>query len=399
MNKSIKLLDCTLRDGGYVNNWKFGHDTARFIFEQLCSADIDIVEIGFLNDKYSNCVENTIQNNTLGFDTMFKNCDKKDTLVFAMIDYGTCSIDNIAPKSESIIDGIRLIFKKPNMFKAIEFGKILAEKGYLVSYQLVSITDYFDRDILDFCDEINKINPFCVSIVDTYGLMHKEKMLSYYYLLDHNLNKDITIGYHSHNNFQLGYANSLEFLNRNTTRNLLVDGTVYGMGKGAGNAPLELITMYLNENYDKRYNINNILEIIDVCLVNIYNRTPWGYNYLYYLNASNACHPKYVNYLTNKKTLSIKSINIILQQIPFQDKLLYKENIIEKLYLDYQKSQSKDYARNKDHNILDNTTDVLLLGPGKNLMKQSNNINEYIKINNPYVISLNCIPTDRKSVV
>ncbi len=130
-------------------------------------------------------------------------------MVVAMIDYGTCNIDNIQPRQETFIDGIRLIFKKEKSNAALEYATLLQAKGYLVFLQMVSITSYSDQNMIDFITKVNSINPYAVSIVDTYGLMHKEELLHYFLLLDHGLNKNITIGYHGHNNFQLGYANAI----------------------------------------------------------------------------------------------------------------------------------------------------------------------------------------------
>ena len=190
-------------------------------------------------------------------------------MVFAMIDYGTCDIDKLQPKSETFIDGIRLIFKKENMHKAVEYGREVMAKGYALSLNMVSITSYEENDVLEFVQEVNTIKPFAVSVVDTYGLMHKEQMLFYFNLLDKNLLPPICIGYHSHNNFQLAYSNTIEMLKLNTDRDLIVDGSLYGMGKSAGNAPRELLAMHLNENYGGAYDINQILEAIDINIMPI----------------------------------------------------------------------------------------------------------------------------------
>jgi len=153
-----------------------------------------------------------------------------------MIDYGTCCLDNISDCDESVLDGIRVIFKKPKMHGVINYAEELMKKGYKITLQLVSITSYSNRDILDLVDLVNKIKPYIVSIVDTYGLMHNEESLCYFDLLDHNFDKDILLRYHTHNNFQLAYANTIEIIKQKTNRGLLIDGTVYGKGKAAGNA-------------------------------------------------------------------------------------------------------------------------------------------------------------------
>lgn len=391
--KKINLLDCTLRDGGYVNNWNFGKSNILYLFNKLVLSGVEIIEIGFLDDRVPFDINRTIQPNTKCFDKIFCNVDKKNAFVVAMIDYGTCSIENIEKEEDSFIDGIRIIFKKPKMEEAINFAQQVMQKGYKVSLQMVSITDYKDYDILDFSKKVNKISPFAVSIVDTYGLMHKEEVLDYVYLLNRNLDKNISIAYHSHNNFQLAYSNCVELIKRNIDRNIIVDGTIYGMGKSAGNAPIELLMMHLNEKYNCRYDLNQVLEAIDVCIINIYNKHYWGYSMEYFVAASNDCHPNYVKYLIKKKTLSISSINNILKKIDARKRLSYDENHIEFLYDEYQKEIKCDNALyiNKLNNLL-NDKKILVIGPGKSIDTEQDKIKEFIGSIKPFVISVNCYP-------
>lgn len=390
----IKLLDCTLRDGGYVNEWKFGSSRIHYMLQRFIKAKMDIVEIGFLDERREFDKDRTIFPNTESLNKVYGEVDKQNTTLVAMIDYGTCGIENIQNQSETLIDGIRVIFKKPNMYKAIEFGKQLQEKGYLLSLQLVSVTSYEDRDILDFCDAANKIMPYAVSIVDTYGLMHKDKAKHYFELLNHNLAPEIAIGYHSHNNFQLAYANTIELLDMKTDRTLILDGSAYGMGKSAGNAPVELLAMHLNENYGKEYDINHLLEIIDTCVMPIYNQKRWGYEVLYFLAASNNCHPSYIEYLLDKKTLSVKAINKIVGEIEPQKQLNYDKDYIKELYTKYQSQKYEDTAAIDSLKEKYNGKDVLLVLPGKSATTEKDKVVEYINANEVETIAVNFIPEE-----
>ncbi|OCL94374.1 aldolase catalytic domain-containing protein [Arcobacter porcinus] len=392
----IKLLDCTLRDGGYVNDWNFGKSTANYILESLINAKVDFIEIGLLDQRVEFDINKTIVPNTNSFSKIFNNIDKKTSKIFAMIDYGTCGIENIEESKDNFIDGIRIIFKKVNMYKAIDLAKQIKEKGYLVSLQLVSTTSYTDREILDFCDEINKLNPYSVAIVDTYGLMHKEELFHYFEILNHNIRKGIVIGYHSHNNFQLAYANSIELLKINKNREIAIDGSIYGMGKSAGNAPSELLAMHLNEFYKTDYKVDYILEALDSTILKIYKKYYWGYSFKYYLSALNDCHPNYINYLIEKKTLSIKAVNEIISQIEKSKKLNYDENHIENIYKIYQANKVDDeISREKLKNELLNKN-ILLLAPGKTLATNQDDIQKYIKDNNCIVIAINNIVNNYK---
>lgn len=388
----IHLLDCTLRDGGYVNDWNFGLNTTISVIERLVEANMDVIEVGFLDERQPFNIERTIQPDTSCYDKILAGIDRKNSMLVAMIDYGTCGLDKIAPCSESQLDGIRVIFKQPKMREAVAFGRELTKLGYAVFLQMVSITSYFDRDILDFVDLVNEEPPYCVSMVDTYGLLHKEELIHYFHLLDYNLDPSIRIGYHSHNNFQLAYANTCEIIKRKARHSILVDGTLYGMGKSAGNAPVELIAMYLNENYGKDYDMSQLLEAIDTNILNIYREKYWGYNLLYFLAASNDCHPSYISYLLDKKTLSVKAINQIVAELPQEKKLNYDKACISALYIKYQKQYLQGaHSIHALRSALEGRK-VLLIGPGKTVIEYRDRIDEYIAQNEPVVIATNFLP-------
>lgn len=388
----IQLLDCTLRDGGYVNDWRFGYNTEVCVLERLAEAGVDVIEVGFLDERQPFDLDRTIQPDTDSYNQLLSGIDRKNTMIVAMIDYGTCGLEHISPCSKSKLDGIRVIFKQPKMRDAVAFGRELIRLGYKVFLQMVSITSYSDRDILDFVDLVNGISPYAVSMVDTYGLMHKEDMLHYFHLLDHNLKPDIRIGYHSHNNFQLAYANTCEMIKVRAAHDVLVDGTLYGMGKSAGNAPLELLAMYLNENYGKNYDISQLLEAIDTNILRIYRKKYWGYSILYFLAASNDCHPNYIEYLLNKKTLSVGAINEIVKMIPAEKKLNYQQDCIEQLYIAYQNKTMEGTHSQKALKEKLSKRPVLVLGPGKTIKTDHEVISRYMQDTRPVVISVNFIP-------
>lgn len=388
-----KLLDCTLRDGGFINDWEFGHGNIVNIFERLVSSNVDIIEVGFLDDRRPFDRNRTIMPNTNAINEIFSGLNKGRAMIVAMIDFGTCSLDNLIPTDNSFIDGIRVIFKKNDMSDAIEYCKHIIEKGYQLFVQPVSVTSYSDDEMLDLIKLVNELKPYSMSIVDTYGLLHKNNLLHYFELLNKNLSREIGIGYHSHNNFQLGYANSIELLGLNHSRLITIDGSVFGMGKGAGNAPLELLAMFMNDHSDEIYDVNQILEIIDVNIMPIYRKYGWGYSMQYFLAASNDCHPSYVKHLMDKRTLSAKSINEILDRIDDEVKLSFNKSIIEQLYLDYQDFEINDKSDLEALKEVIKGQSIILVGPGKNINQESNKLVEYVRSANPcIVVSINFIP-------
>lgn len=389
----IQLLDCTLRDGGYINDWKFGHNNIVTIFERLVAADLDMVEIGFLDDRREYDRDRSILPDTESVWKTYGALDRRNSMIVGMIDYGTCDIDHVQEASESYLDGIRVIFKKEKMHAAIAFCGQIKAKGYKVFSQAVSITSYNDEEFKELTDLVNDLEPYAFSLVDTYGLLHKQQLAHYFTMADQLLKPEIRLGYHAHNNFQLAYANCIEVLESNVNRTIVLDGSLYGMGKSAGNAPTELLAMYMNEHNGKKYGIQQLLEAIDVTMLDLFRQMPWGYQFKFFLSASNDCHPNYVSYLQNKKSLSVKSINEILGMIEPAKKLLYDAAYIEKLYLDYQLQAFDD---TKDYRALIGAfsgRDILVLAPGPNLNRQKERVEAYLS-EHPDVltISVNFMP-------
>ncbi len=394
----ISLLDCTLRDGGYLNDWEFGHDNIVNIFERLVSAELDIIEVGFINESREYDADRTIFPDAVSVNRTYAGLSKGQSMIVGMIDYGTCGIERMIPAAESFMDGIRVIFKKEKKEGAIAFCRQIKELGYNVFAQAVSITSYNDEELMDLIRLVNDLEPYAFSLVDTYGLLHKNQLMHYFEFADQHMKTNIGLGYHSHNNFQLAYANCIEVMELpHIKRRVVIDGTLYGMGKSAGNAPLELLATYMNDNLGRHYHCSQLLEAIDVTMLELYKQIPWGYSFKFFLSASKDCHPNYVTYLMDKKKLSVISINEILDKLEDSKKLLYDGQYIERLYVEYQKHECDD---EKDRVHLRNWLggrEILLLAPGKNVVEQSGKIMDYLSAKgteNVVKIAINFVPID-----
>lgn len=392
--KRMKLLDCTLRDGGYVNDWRFGYANIVSMFERLVDAGTDIIEVGFLDDRRPFDIDRTIFPDTQSADRLYASLDKKNAMIVGMIDYGTCAIENIAPCQESCLDGIRVIFKKGKMYPAMEFCRQVKALGYKVFSQLVSVTSYSDDELMELIDLVNDVKPYAVSMVDTYGLMDSEWLMHLYEILDKNVADDIQIGFHAHNNFQLGFANALAFLKYDGSHDVVVDGTLFGMGKSAGNDPIELVAMTLNQRYGGKYRIDAMLEAINESVMEFYKKTPWGYNMFFYLVAKNRCHPNYLTDFEREENLSVSMIDKLLATIEPEDKkLLYDKSVGKHYYTEFlQENCNEGQSVNDFLDFIDNRK-LLLVGPGKNIGLQSDKVQKFIKDNMPVIVSVNYLPT------
>lgn len=384
---NIRVLDCTLRDGGYINDWNFGHQNIKNILEKLTKANIDIVECGFLEDGEYNS-ELTLFTDVAQIEALLPE-DKGKTQYVAMTRFGHLEINNLKEYDGRSIDGIRITFHEDEVEEAIEFCKLVQAKGYKVYVQPVGTTSYSDNYLLELIKLVNSIMPYAFYIVDTLGLMRKNDLLRMFYLVDNNLHRDIVIGYHSHNNLQLAFSNAQELAEIHTKRSIIMDSSVYGMGRGAGNLNTELITQHLNSLKDKTYNTDYLLEIIDETIEEIKQKYTWGYSVPYYLAAINNCHPNYATYLINRKTLPVKSISNILQIITQDKRELYNEQYIQELYTQYQKNNIDDTAALQELKSLFAERPILVVAPGSSVRKEIKYIKKYINEHHPIIITVN----------
>lgn len=386
---NISILDCTLRDGGYINNWKFGKSIIKKILNNLTVSNIDIIECGFISDiEYDE--NKTLFSNIKQVNNIFNN-QNKDILYVGMIALGEKEIhySKIPKCEEQLITGIRLTFHQDEIEKAIEFATDLMEKGYKVFMQPVGTMSYSDVELIDLIQKINKLNPFAFYIVDTFGTMTKNDLLRMFYLIDHNLDLAINIGFHSHNNMQLSFSNAQELMEINTRRHIIIDSSIFGMGRGAGNLCTELVTQYINENIENKYDIVPLFEIIDGYLSKLKIENPWGYSAPYYIAAVNNCHPNYASHLINKQTITSTDINNILKSIPIDKRYIYNKHFIEKLYIDYQQTYIDDRESIENINRIITGRDVLVLAPGRSLIDEQSRILDFIQEKNPITITIN----------
>lgn len=376
MNK-IQVLDCTLRDGGYCNKCRFGFENEKKIVHGLVEANVDIIECGFLM-------------NTVEYDedvTRFTSLDEvakiipkdKEGKTFVMLtDYGKYRPEDLPEYDGASVDGLRVAFHKKDRVVALEECKEIKNKGYKVFVQAMVSLSYADEEFLDLIRRVNELEPYAFYIVDSFGMMKRKDLTRLFYLVEHNLNEKIKIGFHSHNNMQLAYSNAQSLVDLHSDRELIIDSSVYGMGRGAGNLNTELFVQYLNDNADGNYDIKPLLSIIDEILNEFYQRNYWGYSLPNYLSAAHNAHPNYAGYLDDKKTLTVENMNEIFDMMDEDKKVSYDKDYIEQLYLRYMatgKSQEEHKAEMQEK-IKGKT--ILLIAPGKSSIEEKQKIATFI---------------------
>lgn len=390
---STKILDCTLRDGGYINNWKFGRKTILSILDKLDRAGIEIIECGFLTQMV-NDPESSLFSSAEEIKNLLPK-RKRNSMYVAMIAIGEKELlpETLSACSKDGISGIRLTFHKNEIEKAIQWASIIMEKGYEVFMQPVGTVFYTDMELLALVEKMNELRPYAFYIVDTLGSMYRNEVSHRFYIIDENMHPDIHLGFHGHNNLQLAFSNAQVLGKIQSKRTLILDSSVYGMGRGAGNLPTELIAQYINRKVASRYDVSMIMDIYDEYIAAIRKEYEWGYTLPYHIAASNVCHPNYASYLINKQTLTMKGIEKIIQAIPKEAKVLYDQALIERLYLDFQNQKIDDSTTVKTISSTIKGKKVLILAPGNSLALEQKKIKTFIETEHPYIISIHFIET------
>ncbi len=392
--EKLHILDCTLRDGGYVNDWDFGQKNIQEIMANLSEAKIEIIECGFLSEVKESRKGRSVFS---AISQAEEYCDNRNSSDMAlMINCGEYDPEHFPEYRGGKISVIRIAFHKHQRGEAQKLCLALKNKGYKVFFQPMYTLGYKDGELLDLIDWANKNAPEAFYIVDSFGTMRNRDALRIFYLVDNNLDPTIKIGFHSHNNLQLSFSNAQEIIKVQPKRDLIIDTSVLGMGRGAGNLCTELMTQYINENIEKKYNLLPLLETMDENITPIYSKHPWGYSAPYYIAAINGCHPNYATYLINRQTLFIKEINGIIKNIPESKKHLFDKELINDLYLQFQSHNIDDSAAISGISELCRGRKALILAPGKSLLTYRAEIERYISDNNPVVFGINHIPKFHK---
>lgn len=389
--KRDKLLDCTLRDGGYINDWNFGFHTIKDIIKKLVSSQVDYVEVGFLR----NCDYDRDK-------VLFNNCaeiapilpDKRDNTMFtAMALHNKYDINKLEPYDGKTIDAIRVTFHDYDIDEGLSFIQKAQNKGYKVFCNPINIMGYSDEMLLKLFQKVNQIQPYAFSIVDTFGSMMKSDLQRIYSLVEHNLDGSIVIGLHLHENLALSYSLAQEFIAmKSAGRKSVIDASMMGMGRVPGNLCMELIMDYMNKNQGGTYDVNPVLDGIDDHIAQLKQIEPWGYSTAYALSAKYNLHRNYAEFLLGKGRLRAKQINQILAGIEEHKKTAYDKEYIESLYEGFQNHEVDDQELIQQLKEQWQDRSILILAPGASIVTQKVQIDQFIAEKNPVIISANFIP-------
>lgn len=286
----IKILDCTIRDGGLMNNCRFEDSFVRAVYQACVDAGVDYMEIGYKGDKklyvpseygpWKHCDEADIRR-VVG--------DNATSLKLAvMADVERCDYHtDILPKKDSVIDLVRVATYIHQIPGALDMIKACHDKGYQTSVNLMAISVVNDTELDEALDLLSRSEVDIIYLVDSYGSLYSEEVqnLTRKYLR-YTEATGKTLGIHTHNNQQLAYANTIEALILGAS---YVDGTVAGLGRGAGNCPTELLMGFLK---NPRYHLRPLLKCVQESLLPMRQKINWGYDIPYMLTGQMNRHPR-----------------------------------------------------------------------------------------------------------
>lgn len=385
----IKVLDCTLRDGGYCNNWNFGLHNIQSIMKSVDQAKIDIIECGYLASYNSEYESGSTRYKSLDQINGIIPHDIKNSMSVVMVNYAEYDFENIENYAGSGIAGIRIAFYKKDAKKALECCKIVAGKGYKVFVQPMLSISYTDVEFIELIKQCNKINPYAVYIVDSFGSMNQRDLIRLFSILDNNLSKDIHIGFHAHNNLQLAYSNAQTLLERGGDRRIIIDSSIMGMGRGAGNLNTELLIEAINSINRECYFLPPILRCIDSTINPFYMEQYWGYSLPNYLSAIHNVHPSYAIYLSEKNTLTVENMHDIFEMMDEDEKVSYNREYIDKLYIDYLARETTDEMNISIFKKRVCNAPVLIVGSGRSILSERKIIDKFVNDYHPIIISVN----------
>ncbi|MDP2943395.1 MAG: aldolase catalytic domain-containing protein [Candidatus Omnitrophota bacterium] len=286
--EKIKVLDCTIRDGGLINNHDFDHKFVRAVYKAIAESGVDYMEIGYKNSNklfspkdygtWKFCDDEDIKRVTDGIESKTK--------ISIMVDVDRVDVEDVKPRKDSPVDMIRVAAYVKDIDKAIFLVNHFAEKGYETTVNIMAISKALDNELNEALHQLEEESKArVIYIVDSYGALYQETIEFLIKKAKHIL-KTKEVGIHAHNNQQLAFGNTIEAIIHDAN---YVDGTIYGLGRAAGNCPLELLLGFLK---NPKFDIRPILDVISKEFIPLREKIEWGYIIPYAITGILDEHPR-----------------------------------------------------------------------------------------------------------
>jgi len=276
MKKNFNILDCTLRDGGYYTNWDFDKSIVKSYLECINDLPIKYIEVG-----YKGCYQSEykgqyffLPNSTLKF---ISNCTTKDLAI--MLDAKDVKVDGNFKQSmievKNYISLVRIATTPSKIEKSLEIASVLKDSGFEVALNVMNISSIYNEQLFfSFLKDIESKIDY-LYLVDSYGSIFPEELKKI--ILKLRKHTSVSLGFHSHNNIELSFSNTLAAIECGVE---LIDSTVLGMGRGAGNLKTELILSYLKSQKNLEVDLNLLGRLVEI-FQPLHNKYRWGTNLAY----------------------------------------------------------------------------------------------------------------------
>lgn len=396
----VEILDCTIRDGGYVNNWDFDRKLVRETYRALSKAGVAYVELGYHgSERYFKKADYGAFRFSSASEIEAACRNIEGAKVALMVDYGKYDIRDLAQYKDAPVRLIRIAVHKNATDDAIRQAAAIKRMGFCVAVNLMGFTLYTPRERLRLAKSLSGAPLDYVYVVDSHGAIFPDQMKDFFGPLTGI--KHITFGFHSHNNLQMAFANTLSAIEAGAG---IVDSSVYGMGRGAGNLPTEIMLAYAHLSKPGRYNVIPVLNLIDRYFTKLHAASPWGYNLPYMLSGIYDCHPHYPKDLVERKEYDIEDIWKILNAVKaaaptgfrkeLLDEIVKKAFFVRKLVPSGAVLKAPAGKRRKvsvAYRDRHAGADFLVLANGPSLKEHAAEIREFIRRYKPVVLAANYI--------
>jgi len=360
---NIKVLDCSLRDGGHINKWNFTKQFAKEYYSAIKNSGIDIVELGYMSTPES--MPDSSEFRYLSESLIREIVGEKSGLEIAvMADTGKIKINDFIEKKNSFIDIVRIACYKNQIDEALSLINSLSGMGYKTTINLMGISQYSEGELGIAIEKIKKSSTEIVYIADSFGSLYSDEVRSLIKKLKESKKE---IGFHAHNNLQLAFPNSMVAIEAGAS---YIDSTVNGMGRGAGNLPTEIILPLLNK-FNDRYKVIPILELVEGPIKKLKQNLIWGYNLPHLLSGFKSCHPNYALSL-KKQGFPIKEIYNILGMMNPDETAGFDRKILEKIITEYRR---KNPLAIKENSIKEPVVVLLPCHSGSQRIEEKNTRN------------------------
>lgn len=288
--KEIKVLDCTIRDGGLMNDSNFEDKTVKAVYNACVASGVDYMEIGYKNSKkifapnkygaWRSCDEDDIRRIVGDNNTELK--------LAAMADAEKCDYKtDIIKKKDSPLDLIRVATYIHQLPLAIDMINDATDKGYETTVNIMAVSTLREQELDEALEMLCKTPVNTIYLVDSFGSLYGEQigyMAKKYLKFAKEAGKQV--GIHAHNNMQLAFSNTIEAIVRGVN---MLDATFAGLGRGAGNCPMELLIGFL---HNPKYRLRPALECIEQDIEPLRAKLGWGFDYSYMLTGLLNRHPR-----------------------------------------------------------------------------------------------------------